>query len=312
MSARSLLVLALLLAGAGATLVGLGRGSPRPETEAEAEALVPAFDENGLRAIEIACAGASVTLRREGPVRWRITGPREGEGDPRRVLDLVLALKEARVRKVIVDEGARLADFGLSPGACTVRLLSGTADKPLTVRLGRSSPLGSERYATDDDARVVLTDGSLYDALARGADAFREKRLIPADPETITRIDLSRPDGRLVLAQIGRTWRVETPRPEPAFASACTGLARVIGSIEFSATDAAVAPAGARPDRRLRIAVTTQPGTSPVVAFVAAKGIDGKRLAWREGSLSAGWVEESALSELLRPAESFVGTRGAP
>ena len=44
------------------------------------------------------------------------------------------------------------------------------------------------------------------------------------------------------------------------------------------------------------------------MAFVAAAGVSGQRVAWREGAASAGLVAESAAQELLRTAESSFET----
>ena len=305
MSLRGLLVLIGLLATAVFVLLRLGRGPVPPETAAPDAPLVRAFTEEAVREIDLSCDGAAVTLER-GPSRgWRITRPFEAEADPRRVHDVVAALQDARVRKVIADGAADPAAFGLSPAACTVQLGFGPGTSALKLRLGRGSPVGSERYAAADDARVVFTDGSLYGVVARGAEAFREKRLIPVDPEAITRIALDRPDGRLVVALVAGAWRVDTPRPDVASSSACTGLARAVASVELAGFGAVRVPPDTRPERRLRVEVTERDGDRPSVAFVATAGIDGKRLGWREGPAFAGLVEESAARELERPSESF-------
>jgi hypothetical protein len=311
-SLRGLLVLIGLLAAAVAALYWLGRGAAPPVTAPSDAPLVAAFTEDAVRQIDLACAGAEVVLRKETSKGWRITKPLEAEADPRRVHDVVAALKEARVRKVIADKGGDLAAFGLSPAACTVRLGFDAGAPALSLRLGRSSPVGAERYAAGEDSRVVFTDGSLYGVVARDAEGFREKRLAPVDPETITRIALDRPDGRLVLGSAEGAWRIESPFRDLAASSACTSLARAIASIELADPGSVRPPVDPHPDRRIRLEVTTPGGGAPLVAFVATAGLGGKRLAWRDAPPLAGLVEDSAAKEIGQPPESFRDPRIAP
>jgi hypothetical protein len=143
---------------------------------------VRAFAEDAVREIDLACAGADVTLRKETSAGWRITRPIEAEADPRRVHEVVAALQQARVRRVIADKPTELGAFGLSPAACTVTVGFAAGTPALRLRLGRGSPVGTERYAAGEDARVVFTEASLYGAVSRGVEGFREKRLVPSSP----------------------------------------------------------------------------------------------------------------------------------
>jgi hypothetical protein len=312
MSARALVILVVLLAGAAVALVWLDRAPATTNTVAPIAPLVPPFKEADLRSIDVECSGPAFRLSREGSGGWRIASAGAAEADPRAVRELLASLQDARRRKVIADHPAHAESFGLEPAICTARIDAGTTSPALTVRLGRSSPVGSERYAEGDDGRVVLTDGSLYGALSRGVEAYRERRLIPVDPETISRIALERPDGTLVLSRSGASWRLEAPRAEPASSSVCNDLARALTRIAFVDGTDSPAPAGSRPERRVRVAVSTGSAEPPRIAFIAAAGIHGRRVAWRDGALRAGLVDESAASALEKPAAEFEATPKSP
>ncbi len=305
MSLRGLLGLIALLAATVGVLLWLDRAKEPEKAPAPDAPLVRSFTEESVREIELACAGTTVGLARATSGDWQITRPFEAAADPRRVHDVVAALQDARVRKVIAATGADLGSFGLAPPSCTVRIEFATGTAALTLRFGRASPVGSERYAAGDDVRVVFTDGSLYGVVAREADAFREKRLIPLNAEDITRIALDRPDGRLVVTSIAGAWRVEAPYRDAASSGACTALARALASLECAGSGPQRPPIDARRERRLKVEVTARGGNAPVVAFVAAAGIEGKRLGWKEDRALAGLVDESAVRELERPADSF-------
>jgi hypothetical protein len=286
-------------------LLWLGRTKEHEKPPAADAPLVRSFTEESVRKIELACSGATVGLERATSGEWQITRPFEAAADPRRVHEIVAALQDARVRKVIAETAAEPGTFGLAPPACILRLGFAAGTAALELRLGRASPVGSERYATGDDARVVLTDGSLYGLIARGAEALREKRLIPLDPEAIARIALDRPDGRVVVALMAGSWRLEAPYRDAASSGACSSLARAVTSLECAGSGPLRPPIHARAERRLKVTVTAKDGSLPVVAFVAAAGVEGKRLGWKEDRALAGLVEESVVRELEHPSESF-------
>jgi hypothetical protein len=310
-SLRGLLVLIALLAAAIILLLRVGGRPKEPAASAPAAPLVRSFTEESVRSIDLACGSGSIQLARTSPGRWHMRQPLDADADPRRVHELLSAIQEARVRKIVAEKAADAAVFGLAPAACTVRLDLAAAGGGIVVRLGRASPVGTERYAAAQGAGVVLIDGSLYGSAARAADAFREKRLIPLAADDSMRIALERPDGRLVVAKVGDAWEVESPRRDVASPNACSSLARAVAAIELADAGGAAVPSASHPDRRLRLEVAARGVDAPYVAFIAAAGIEGKRLAWKEAPPTVGLVDEASVQELLRPMSSFYEMRVA-
>jgi Domain of unknown function (DUF4340) len=303
-SLRGLLVLLILLAAAVFAYHRVARRPASPVPPADAP-LLPAFTEDAVQQLELTCGAATTTLRRISPRSWRLSGPLDAEADPRRVHEVVAALQDARVRKVIADGKPDPAGYGLAPAACTVRLDLGVSAKPTTLRLGRGSPVGSERYAATDEARVVLTEGTLYGVVSKPADEFREHRLFPVDSSAITKVTLERPADRVTLDFIDGGCRLASPVPDAGSSSACASFTRALASFEVTESTGARPPAESRVDRRFKLTVEAQGASSPLVAYVATAGIDGKRLAWREGAALSGLLAESSAHELERSVDSF-------
>jgi hypothetical protein len=221
------------------------------------------------------------------------------------VNELVAALQDARIRKQIASGTTDLATFGLAPAACTVRLDLGAKAPASTVRIGRNSPVGSERYAATDDGRIVFTDASLYSAVSRGAETFREKRLVPLESADVARISLRRPSELLTLSMKDGACRVLAPVVDAGLSAACEDLARAVTSVELAEPFAPRPSVDGDDKHTIRIEVEPKGGKSPIVAFIAATGIGGRRLAFRDGAKLAGLVDDSAARELERPADSF-------
>ena len=311
MSLRGLLVLIVLFAAAVGALLWIDHKGDAKTVEAPDEPLLKAFTEDALSTIDIVCEGVTITLRHEPARGWRIAQPFTADADPRRVHELVAALQDARVRKVISKGTTDLSGFGLQPAACTARLGFGNGAATATLRLGRNSPVGTERYAAGDDARVVFADGSVYSVLARDAESLRDRRLFPVEATAITRIEIDQPGGGLGLVRTDDAWRVLRPIADAASASACASLARALTAFEVTHAATTQVPAAVRPERCIKITVTATATPAPIVAYVAAAGFSGERLSWREGGSLAGLLTEAAASELSRDPETFRDQRVA-
>jgi hypothetical protein len=298
-SLRGLAVLLLVLAVLAIALVRL-RG-PKEDQKAAAEdaPLVAAFDEAKVRAIRTTCGETSYSLQKGLASGWRLVAPYAAEADPREAHTILAALSGARVRKVIAGATGDAAAFGLGTDACTVRLeLDGDAGGR-TVALGRSSPVGYERYAKDTEGRVVFADGSLYTAIAKAPDALEERRLLPLDPASVARLEIERPGGTVVLAREGDGWRMEAPVRDAADAFEAEHAVRAATSLELERGTRATPPVATPRERRIALRA------GGMTALVAAAGVGGKRVAWREGAASAGLVPESGIADFDRPAPAF-------
>lgn len=305
MSLRGLLALVVGLAVAVALLFALGRNRPAaPPAPAEAP-LLGSFAEGSIREIAVACEGASFTLGRRTDGGWRLDAPVEEEADPRRVRELISALQDAKARKTIEADGSNPGAFGLDPATCRVRVqLEGDSGQRV-LAVGRTSPVGTDRYALPDGGGVALTDGSLHTVLARHPESYLEKRLIPVEPEAVTRMVIDRPGERLVLARDPNGWRMESPVNDRAAEGTCLQLSRAVAGVELEAVSSTQRPLEARTDRRIALEVAAHGAARPLLGFVARAGMGGKRVAWREGGALVGLVDEAAARELERPADAF-------
>ncbi len=305
MSLRGLLALVLALAAALALVYFLKPPAPKTPEAGEDAPLVAPFLETAVRGIELRCGESPVVLLRAPGSGWRLVKPLAAEADPRAAHVLVTALQDARIRKVISAAGTDAASYGLSPPECAATVTLDGASGTREVRLGRTSPIGVERYARDAAGRVVFVDGSLASALGRSVLSLREKRLVPVEPGSVVRIELTRPAGSLVLAKDGDRWRLLAPDRDAAAASACEQLARSLTAMELHDLRSIPIAAAGPAERRIAIKVVAKERTAPVEAFVATAGVGGGRLAWREGGAFAGLLSEAAATDLLGPSDRY-------
>ena len=306
MSLRGIFVLAVLLLLALTLLYWTGRAPPPSGGEGTGLGPVLAIPLDEIGAIEIeGGGGAACRIERHGEKGWTIVSPLVAEADPREVESFVKGLEEARLLRVAEEKPKDAARFGLEAGATAIRVVPRKAGAPRVVRIGRRSPVGTERYTDLGDGRVLLADfgGSLVE---RTPESFRERRLFPFDSGAIRRISVERPAGRLVLQRDGRTWSLEEPLEDLADYGAADGLARHVASLSVTRfLPASAGESGPPGATSLRVEIDTDGGGGSAAAEIAAPDSEGNRRASRPGGAGLGVLTEADVSELLRAAEEF-------
>jgi hypothetical protein len=228
--------------------------------------------------------GKEVVLERAGDSNWLVGT------DPSRPADDALAEAAARAAVAIVSnrqlEGApaALADFGLGELAfgLTLRFQDGSSHQ---LRLGDSAPVGGGRYLLQlETGAVHMVEGWSLRPLERDPAEFRDRRLLPLDPDDVSELRLTRTGAPpLAMERSGSKWFVQA---EPAWRVE-TGLVRdlLVDLVELRARDY-LQPTDAddsfEPD--VEVVVQDAAGASARLALGAAAS-DGLREARADGSL---------------------------
>jgi hypothetical protein len=171
-----------------------GSDAPRPLAAANED----------VKSVLITHGPASFSLLQELPGSWRVAPPGDSV-DPADAAALLDGLRNLKPETRLADGDAA---YGLAaPDATDVRA-AGAGGKPLfSVRFGRRGPGGAVHMSGGDGAAVYLGTGPAPQLLARGADDWRDRRLLRA-PCADVELDS------------GRGWRAASP----AAAAALCGL----------------------------------------------------------------------------------------
>ena len=164
-----------------------GGGAPRPLTADAAD----------VRLVTVARGSESFSLVQDFPGSWRVVPPGDA-ADPADVAALLDSLRR-------LAPGPRLsrdaAAYGLSAAAATSLRAADAAGRTLfAARFGRRGPGGAVHADAGEGTEAYLATGPAPDLLARGAEEWRDRRLLngrcasveldagrgwrPADPET--------------------------------------------------------------------------------------------------------------------------------
>ncbi len=184
-----LLLLAALAFGAYVYFVEVGGEATRLEAEAKTQQLFPEVEAEDIEWIELA-AGVRLERREE---RWRIVAPVDFPADAIAADGLASGLADL-ARDAELEGPGPDAEYGLADAARVVRFGAGDATQEL--RLGRETPVGPNTYAKVAGEEAILTVATFgANALDKGLDDLREKRVLDFDMGAVDRLEARWPDG---------------------------------------------------------------------------------------------------------------------
>lgn len=195
------IIMALVLAGLGLYLYIVEL--PQQESHERQDR----DDQKVLRFEQQAITGLIVTTDREKLVfartpehRWILTAPLTTEADQREIQNLIRALVTGTVARVVENQPADLAPFGLDAPITTVTVVAGATQD--TFSIGDSGPLSSTLYVLrESDRKVLLTNLAPKDFVNKTLMTFRRKDLLHLSQGDVDRIRLTYPSTEIVLYQ---------------------------------------------------------------------------------------------------------------
>ena len=162
----------------------------------------------------------AIVLERQDPF-WRIRAPRDDLASTQTVGELLRALEELRVERLL-DRGDP-ADFGLAPPRHRL-VLSLRGGRVREIEVGDYTPGGLEVYArwTGLDGIAIVPRYLKTRFLESDLPPWREAELLPPRPAAIDSVTIELPGGRLRLRRLEhRVWRFAEPADREADGGAC-------------------------------------------------------------------------------------------
>jgi hypothetical protein len=211
---RSTIVLLIVLLGLGAYIYyGLpaqseGDGEPRERLFADLEA-------DQIDRITITSESGDTTTVRKIGEEWRMTSPLDTKADASEIASLTNNLDRLEVTRVIDENPANLAEYGLESPRVEIELgTPGTEGAGQTYRMsiGASSPTGGDVFASSATSpRVVLIPGYLEAIFNRSTFNLRDKTLLTFERDALTGITVAADGRTLELVKENDEWKLVKP-----------------------------------------------------------------------------------------------------
>ena len=208
MNFKTTLVLIGLLAVAGIVLlVTRDSGTQSPETVAENQQKLFQADEADVNKLIVTAAdGRTVALERAGG-KWRMTQPVNAEAEAFEVDSLVRAVVDLQSQGTTDAQAT-----GLDKPQYTIDFTTGDG-KSHTLLVGEKTAVGDNLYVRKKDENVTqVVAAALLEKLEKQPADFRSKKLVEMSTNDVTRIEIDKPGGKIVLAKSGSDWKVTEPQ----------------------------------------------------------------------------------------------------
>jgi len=197
----------LMLLGGYIFLFERGRAPSAPGEEPGVGDLLN-LSENDIQAITVK-NGVALEREKEG---WQITAPFKGKADPDEAGRFIREFITQRVDRIVTEEKANMADYGLDKPAFQVELKSGKGAQ--TILFGGKNPSGNATYVKPANSDTVfLVANWVVDALKnKKAGDLRDKTLLLFKEADVTRIAIQEGGRNLELARAGQEdWKLIQP-----------------------------------------------------------------------------------------------------
>lgn len=185
-----------------------------------------------------------VTLTKQGSGAWQITAPRQLPADQQTVQDMLSSLSPLNGVRVIEnnaagDNSANLAQYGLAQPSVEFDIMEKNRSQQRLL-FGDNTPTGDAAYAmVAGNPRVFTTYVFNKTSLNKTLDQLRDTRLITANPDKMSRIELTQGGQTIVFGRNSSgNWEIQQPGPYRADAMAVDGVADALSGVRMNLTGA--------------------------------------------------------------------------
>src|SRR3989441_4480675 len=262
MKNRGLIIAALVLAA----LLGLLYWSNRHPRSDNTNAALPTpsepapniltLNEDVINKIEIRKkSGDQIVIAKDGNGKWQITSPKSMGVDDSAISSMLSTLSSLNSERLVEEKATNLGQYGVTEPKLEVNITdkNNTAHKR---RVGDDPPPGRGASAQPaGDPRVFTIASFTKTSLDKGLNDLRDKRLITADADKITRLELIVKQQTIEFSRDKEQWQILKPKPLRADGAKVDELLRKITEAKMDLTAASTESPSP--------SATPSPGASP-------------------------------------------------
>lgn len=260
--------------------------------------------------VELTRGDEKLEFQRVDAGHWRMLKPQKYPAESFAVSSVVSDLAGLK-RTGGEGSDAKPSEYGLDKPAASATFEWTDADAP-KVRKTRTVEFGSEVPGTDAVSarlaatqKVLFVPASVLAGIKKNVDEFLSKDVFGGSSPELSRIEILRGRGRLVLARKGGTWWLAEPLADLADAPEADRLAGQITALrarEFVRGGVDLAAQGLNPPL-FHVAVTDAKGAATAVDFGSTRSDGNGVYALRDGQVLV--VEREIVDDLSKEVEAF-------
>lgn len=234
---RTTLLLAVALIGLGAYIYFVE--SKREPEAADKKEKVFDVAADKIEEIRIKPASGDASALKKSGDTWNLTEPDAAKADQGEVSGITSNLGSLEIQRVVDEEGADLAAFGLAQPRIEVQFKAAGDQAPRRLLIGEKTSTGGDLYAKrGDDKKVFLIPAFVEGTLNRTPFDLRDKAALAFDRDKIDFIEIKSPETTIELAKVDGNWRVKKPYEGKADYGAVEALIGRLAGLQMKSLEA--------------------------------------------------------------------------
>jgi Domain of unknown function (DUF4340) len=262
-----------------------------------------AFDSDKLTRVELTAKGPAVEFSKNGQNEWQILKPRPLRADSAQVDTLIGKLKDAKMDATVSADDAKKAAAGFASGTkvATATVTDSSGTQTLEVRKDKDKNYYAKSSAVEGIFKITSDVG---DALDKGADDFRNKKLFDFGFSDPTKLDIkSGPAAAAVTyTKSGDKWMSGAKTMDNSTVQNLIDKMRDLSASKF--------PDKGAGDPVFEASVTSNSGKRTEKVTITKQGTE--YFAKREGEPSIYQLDSKAVEDLQKAASDVKEQQSAP
>ena len=300
---RSFLALLVILIALGAYLYFV-ESKRTPGDSGEKRDKVFAIEADKIEEIRIKSESGEATALRKAGTDWQIVEPVTARPDEAEVSGLTSNLASLEIQRVVDENAADLAEYGLSQPRVEVAFKAGGQERRLQI--GAKTPPGTDLYARiDDEKRVFLISSYLDSTFNRSTFELRDKSVLNVERDKVDSIEVVTAARTMRFEKKSGEWHMTSPVAARADYSSVEGLVGRVATLQMKSIAAEDAQS-LKPYGLEKPVATVRLGTGSSQASLAIGGAAGEGAVYvRDLARPAVFSVESGLADDVKkdPAE---------
>jgi hypothetical protein len=305
---RSTFILLLVLLGLLGYIYFVDMKKPAADL-VEQKQKVFTVEPDKIEEIDVKAASGGRTVLKKAGGAWSIAEPVTAKADEGEVTGLVTNLASLEIQRVVDENPADLAQFGLATPHVEVAFKKSGAPAGERLLLGDKNATGGEIYAKLAAARrVFLVSSFLESTFDKGTFALRDKIILAFPRDKVDALELVSKNQRLAFAKQSDRWILagaEAVRIDPAQVEGAVGRLQTLTMKSIAAPDVADADLAKYGLDKPAATATVGAGSARAVLAIGNDDGAGNMYARDLSKRMVVTVEAALLEELKKKADEY-------
>ena len=209
MSLFKAIVMVVVLLGLGAYVYFVEL--PREKAE-EAKKQLFTFDKTEVTEVQLTYPDRSLHLKKDDAGKWRLLQPIVTEADETTVTNLVNAIADAEITRILDDPVQDPALYGLDAPTVKLQVTLKNGETLPQVSIGKDTPVGYSVYLQKEgETKLLLTPQAFRLGMTKEVKDVRDKTVLALKPDEVEQIDIQGQEKEIVLTKTDSGWSLEKP-----------------------------------------------------------------------------------------------------